>query len=187
MRLKAETRILGIDDGSFFKGDKDTLVIGVVYRGGYWIDGLVSTKVEVDGMDATQRLIEMVSNCKYKDLRVIMLSGITLGGFNVVDICELSKRTGLPVIVVIEKLPDLEKVWSAVRNVYDPELRIEYMNKAGEVFKAKEGVYFQISGIDRDTAQRLILKTCTHSQIPEPVRVSHLIASGISRGESSKR
>ena len=38
-----------------------------------------------------------------------MLDGITYGGFNVVDIEELYRETGLPVIVIMRSCPDFEK------------------------------------------------------------------------------
>mgnify|MGYP001264631483 CR=1 FL=1 len=187
MRLKPETRIMGIDDGSFNKDDDETIIIGVIFRGGYWIDGLVSTYIKIDGMDATDNLIEMITGCKYKDLRIIMLSGVTFGGFNVVDIERLSKETGLPVVVVIERKPDLEDIVNAVKNVHGQEERIRCMERAGEVYMGENGIYFQVHGISEDLARKVIRKTSTHSNIPEPLRVSHIIASGISRGEASKR
>ena len=98
MRIKPEIRILGIDDGFFLKGDKETLLVGVVFRGGFWLDGILSTQVAVDGMDATEKIIEMVMSSRYDDLRVIMLSGITVAGFNTIDITDLNRQTGLPVI-----------------------------------------------------------------------------------------
>lgn len=187
MRLKPETRILGIDDASFSRGDKDVLVVGVVYRGPYWIDGLVSTRIEVDGLDATDRIADMVHLSKYGDLRVLMFSGVTIGGFNIVDIRALHEKTGLPVIVVIDRRPDLEKIFKAVQNVSDSERRIEMMQRAGQVFHAQGGIYYQVCGIEPGTARALIRKTSVHSLIPEPLRVSHIIASGISNGESTKR
>ncbi|MBM3309562.1 MAG: DUF99 family protein, partial [Candidatus Altiarchaeales archaeon] len=48
-RIKPEVRILGLDDGPFKQNDKKVLVVGVVFRGGSFLDGVVSTKVRVDG------------------------------------------------------------------------------------------------------------------------------------------
>jgi len=85
--VKEEIRILGIDDGPFTKDDKEVIVIGVVYRGGEFIDGLLRTFVEIDGLDATEKLAKMINSSRHKQqLKVIMLDGITLGGFNIVDV-----------------------------------------------------------------------------------------------------
>ena len=98
MHLKPEMRIIGIDDSPLVA--KDVLVVGAVLRGGGWLDGLLSTHIEKDGTDATERLASMITESRnYGQLRVVMLNGVTFGGFNVVDIVELHRRTQLPVIV----------------------------------------------------------------------------------------
>src|SRR3972149_9652412 len=92
--VKPEIRILGIDDGVFKPHSKELVdVVGVVYRGGYWLDGFMHTRVQVDGMDATEKLAEMITKSPhYPQLRVILLNGVTLAGFNVVDLEELYRR-----------------------------------------------------------------------------------------------
>ena len=47
-------------------------------------------------------------------------------------------------------------------------------------------VYYQAIGLSDQDVEQIIRLTCTHSQIPEALRVAHLIASGI-RGESRGR
>ncbi len=88
--IKKEIRILGIDDGRFeFRNRSSKLVevIGVVYRGEYWLDGVMRTEVEIDGMDATEKITTMIANSPhYNQLRVVDLNGITLAGFSVADI-----------------------------------------------------------------------------------------------------
>ena len=87
MQIKCELRILGIDDGHFSKQDKDAIVIGTVFRGGKWMDGVLSTHVKIDGYDSTENLIHLVRKSKhFGQLRCIMINGIALGGFNVIDI-----------------------------------------------------------------------------------------------------
>jgi len=63
--IKKELRILGIDDGPFNKfRDKTVLVVATVFRGGSYIDGLLSTKVIIDGIDSTNKLIQIVKKNK---------------------------------------------------------------------------------------------------------------------------
>ena len=60
--IKPEIRVLGVDDGIFVPHTKGTVdVVGVVYRGGYWLDGVMRTEVTVDGMDATEKIGFMIS------------------------------------------------------------------------------------------------------------------------------
>ena len=90
--VKKEIRVIGIDDAPFDKfNDSKVLIVGVVMRGGSWIDGILSTKVDVDGIDSTNRIIEMINKCKFKpQLQCIFLNGIAVAGFNVIDVKELS-------------------------------------------------------------------------------------------------
>lgn len=75
------------------------LIVGVVFRGGCWLDGVRRTSVEVDGFDAVDKIATMILASPHKkQLRVIMLDGVTFAGFNVVDIRALNVKTRLPVI-----------------------------------------------------------------------------------------
>jgi endonuclease V-like protein UPF0215 family len=191
MHPKPEMRIIGIDDSPLVA--KDILVVGAVMRGGGWLDGLLSTHIEKDGMDATERLASMITESRnYGQIRVAMLNGVTFGGFNVVDITELHRRTGLPVIVVTRRLPDMESIGYALKNLGQPGLRLEAILSAGPLFEVQTKwhggpVYFQCKGIEKEDAARLIVDTAVHSRLPEPVRVAHIIATGIVLGESSRR
>ena len=100
--VKREIRVLGVDDGVFVPQKRGkALIVGVVYRGGLWLDGVMHTEIEVDGLDATEKIASMIkSSPHYAQLRVIMLNGLTFAGFNIVDIKRLYGETGLPVIVV---------------------------------------------------------------------------------------
>ena len=110
--MKKEIRIIGIDDAPFDKFKRgEVLVVATIFRGGSWLDGILSTKVRVDGSNSTSRLIEMINKCKFKpQLQAIILDGIALGGFNVIDIEKLNKKTKIPVIVVIRRMPDFKKI-----------------------------------------------------------------------------
>jgi len=185
--IKPEIRVLGIDDGVFVPRSKGTAdVIGVVYRGGYWFEGIMRTDVTIDGLDATERITEMVE-CSpyYKELRVIVLDGVTFAGFNVVDIKELSRRLALPVISVVRQKPDLEEIRRALKNLPNFENRLRAMENAGELFevKVKQGenpIYIHVAGVLREDAEEILRKTSTRSLVPEALRVAHIIASGLS-------
>jgi endonuclease V-like protein UPF0215 family len=191
--IKREIRIVGFDDAPFIPRSKGKVpVIGVVSRGGGFFDGVLKTDVEIDGMDATTALIKTINASRHKkQLRVIMLKGITLGGFNMVNISKLHKNTGLPVIVVNRKMPDLKEIKTALQNFADFEERWKCIKNAGKIHKMKieknKNIYFQFKGLKKDEAEAIIRLSCTRSLIPEPLRVAHLIASALIKGESGGR
>jgi len=191
--IKPEIRVLGIDDGAFKPHSRENvLLVGVLSRGGSWVDGVLSTRVAVDGTDSTRRVIEMVNQSKHKgQLRVIMTDGATFAGFNVVDIHDVFAQTGIPVIAVSRERPNLKEVKRAVKNLSDWHGRWEIIKKAGKVYpvrtRAKAApVYIQIAGIKRTDAEQIVKLTATRSFVPEPLRVAHLIARGITYGEGAK-
>jgi endonuclease V-like protein UPF0215 family len=190
LHLKPEMRILGIDDSPLLSNN--ILVVGAVMRGGDWLEGIVRTWITKDGMDATDKLAEMVTQSKhYGQIRIVMLNGVTMGGFNVVDMEALSEKTGTPVISIMRRLPDMTSIKSALNNLSEPGRRYDLILKAGKAVevptKRGEPVYMQYKGIDEASALEIVRSSSTHSRIPEPVRVAHLIATGIVLGESSRR
>ncbi|MEM2971623.1 MAG: DUF99 family protein [Candidatus Bathyarchaeia archaeon] len=185
--IKPEIRVLGVDDSVFIPRSKKLVpVVGVVFRGGYWLDGVMHTKVMVDGLDATDKIASMIiKSPHHKQLRIIMLNGITFAGFNVVDIKELSSKTKLPVIAVTREKPDFAEIREALKNLPKSEERWKAIVNAGEIFetytrKKGEKIYMQTSGIIKEDAEKILQLTSTRSNIPEALRVAHLIASGIS-------
>jgi endonuclease V-like protein UPF0215 family len=185
--IKPEIRVLGVDDGAFVPHMKGQVpVVGVVFRGGYWLDGVMHTEIAVDGFDATDKISSMIiSSPHYKQLRVIMLNGITFAGFNIVDVKKLNTATKLPIITVTREKPDLVKIREALQNLSHSEERWRAILSAGETIEvstrnAKAKVYMQTVGVSTDDAQKILRLTSTRSNIPEALRVAHLIASGIS-------
>lgn len=182
--IKKEIRVLGIDDAPFnkFKRGK-VLVVGAVYRGGSFLDGILSTKVNVDGNNATEKIIEMINECKFKpQLQCIFLDGIAVGGFNVIDVKELNKKTRIPVIIIIRRNPNLKKIKETLIRI-NKKNKIKLIEKAGSVVSVGK-IYIQLTGLSVERAKEILKIVCTRSLIPEPIRIAHLIASGVTHGES---
>ncbi|MDD5086183.1 MAG: DUF99 family protein [Candidatus Nanoarchaeia archaeon] len=185
--MKKEIRVLGIDDGPFDKfNDSEALVVGTVYRGGSFIDGVLSCKVKVDGEDSTEKIIEMINKSKFKpQIQAVLLDGIAVAGFNVVDVKELNEKTNIPVIVVMRTYPEIDKMKDALVKVGHKD-KIKLLENAGEIHKLDE-IFIQYIGLSLKEAEEIIDITSTHSLIPEPLRVAHLIARGVVEGESKGR
>jgi len=188
--IKPEIRVLGVDDGTFVPHTKGTVdVVGVVYRGGYWLDGVMRTEVTLDGMDATEKTAAMIKKSPhYEELRVVILNGITFAGFNVVDINKLFKTVNLPVIAVTREKPDMEKIRKALENLPECEKRWQAIESAGKIIKVQtrtteEAVYMQIAGVSQEDAEKILKSTSTRSNIPEALRVAHIIASGLTQSK----
>ncbi len=186
MHIKPEIRILAIDDSALVS--ERIMIVGVVFRGGEWMDGVLRSEITRDGMDATDVIAEMVTATRhYPQIRVIMLDGVTYGGFNVVDITELQRRTGLPVIVVMRAEPDMGRIRDAMQNLPGFDRRWHAIQNAGRIHEIDVHdnlLYIQCAGIETTDARKIVQLATTHSHIPEPLRAAHLIATGIVCGES---
>jgi endonuclease V-like protein UPF0215 family len=186
--IKPEIRVLGVDDGFFIPHSKGFApVIGVVFRGGYWLDGVMSTKVEIDGFDATDKIASMIVNSThFRQLRVVMLDGITFAGFNVVDLKKLGAEIKLPVIAITRDKPDLDEIHAALDKLPESQRRWKALLNAGRIFEVstrsdREKVYIELNGIPEEDGRKIVKLTSTRSSIPEALRVAHLIASGLRR------
>jgi endonuclease V-like protein UPF0215 family len=186
--IKREIRILGIDDSPFpAHTTQPVMIIGTVFRAGKWMDGVLRTFIQGDGRDSTNKIVSMINNTRHKDqLGVIMLDGITFGGFNVLNIRKIFQSTGIPVIVIMRKYPDFQKIKNALKRFPDCADRWDDIKDAGKVYKIenKEDIYIQLNGIELVDAEEIIKLSTTRSAIPEPIRVAHLIAAGVITGES---
>jgi len=193
MIIKKEIRIIGFDDGPFVKGSKGKVpVIGSIFRGGLFLDGLIRLDIDIDGTDATEKIINALEKTRHEDIRIVMLDGITFGGFNIVNIEKLYKETKLPVIVITRKKTDMKKFKQAMKKLENFEEREKCIKNAGDFYEFKskrrgKSIYFQKIGLSEENVREIINISSTRSLIPEPVRVSHIIASGIVKGESIGR
>ena len=186
--MKNQIRLLGIDDSPFTFNEKYATVIGVIMRGGSYVDCVLSSRVSIDGNDATKICKKMVVNTRHrKQLRGVMLDGIALGGFNLVNIQELYSCINLPIITITRDNPDFEKIEKALRNNFeDWKDRLNLMKK-GELHKIETShnpIYVKCAGISLTEAKEIIKLSTIRGVIPEPIRMAHLIASGVTRGES---
>ena len=156
------------------------------------MDGILRTDIEVDGLDSTGKLAKLINSTRHKQqLKVVMLDGITVGGFNIIDIKQLHESTGMPVIVFNRKHPDLDSVRNALMNLADFDTRWKMVKNAGKIKECKldndKKIYYQSLGMADDDVEDTLLLSSTHGDIPEPLRVAHLIATAIVRGESYGR
>ncbi len=189
MHIKDQSKIIGWDDGPFeFDQEEMVPVVGAVTRGGERLDGVIKTEIEKDGINGTKRLATSINDSKHKqDLKLIMLDGITYGGFNVIDIVDLSEMTGIPVIAATKERVDKNSFREALSNMSRFEKRWKAVKKAGKIrqTRARESkLYYQKTAVSSEEAERAITITTIHSTIPEPIRLANLISKSFVSGES---
>jgi endonuclease V-like protein UPF0215 family len=162
-------------------------VVGTVFAGAR-LDGVLIDQVRRDGANAARTLIRMIRRSKFaQHLQLVMLQGIALAGFNVVDVFALNRELRLPVLVIARKQPDLVAVQSALlRRVPGGRRKWSIIERLGPMEPAAD-VFVQRVGISLEDAAIVIRRFAIHSSIPEPLRAAHLIAGAIATGRSGGR
>jgi endonuclease V-like protein UPF0215 family len=188
MRISKGIRAIGLDDGIFStKAGSRVLVAGPIMDGNQRLLGLLSTQISKDGFNATDKLIEMITSSKfYPQLHVIMTKGIALGGFNLLGLDRLYDECALPVLVVMRKKPRLNAMRTALEHLSQTRRRQDLLTRAGTI-QTIGPLFTQSRGLTGKQIHQILSIFCREGHIPEPVRVAHLIASGISAGQSTPR
>jgi endonuclease V-like protein UPF0215 family len=186
--MKPYIRVLGIDDAPFRFSQKEVIVVGAVIRVPGYLEGVMKTVVQVDGMDSTSMLLEMFKTSRFKQqIRLIMLDGIALGGFNIVDVKTLNKESGIPVCTITRDKPDMDSIKMALKKKFtDWKPRWELMenNKLVKMETSYKPIYVSCVGIKDDELRLIIENSTVRGALPEPIRAAHLIASAMRTGES---
>lgn len=185
---RALSHVVGFDDAPFERAHRgDVLVVGAVFAGGR-LEGVLSTQVRRDGANATMRLAECVSASRFRpQLHLILLQGIAFAGFNVVDLAALHRRTGLPVVVVVRREPDLAAIRAALLGRVPGGVRKWRLIETAGPVEAAAGLHVQRAGISLADTAAVLSRLQVHGRLPEPLRVAHLVAGGVTTGESTHR
>lgn len=183
------SNVIGIDDGPFARSHRgDVPIVGAIYARDR-LDGIVTSKVRRDGANATERVAQLVEGSPFAEhVQLVMLDGIALAGFNVVDLDALHRRLERPVVVIARRAPDLGAIERALKRRVPGGARKWRLIQAAGPMEAVEGLYVQRAGLSLARAGELIRRHRAHGKLPEPLRVAHLVASafvrGVSRGQA---
>lgn len=144
----------------------------------------MTSHVVRDGLGATRAMVRMLSEGRLAgQAQAVVLDGVAVGGFNVVDLPALSGALGIPVIAVMRRRPNLEAVRAAMLHTRHAARRIRVMERAGPIHEA-DGRFFQAAGASRGTARRILSIASPYGAYPEALRLAHLIAGAFVHGSS---
>lgn len=182
-------RILAVEDGGFPEGipgerEGKALLVGVITSNSI-PEKILLSEINVDGLDATKRLVEMVKKEK-RGVDLILLASISYAGFNPMDPKRICKQLRIPVLVVNPKKPDNVAVESALMHHFsDWRKRLSFFKKVGTPKRlavgARKRVYFHAFGIPEACAEALIKKLVVFGNRPEPLRIARILAHELSR------
>lgn len=176
---------IGFDDAPFHKDQTEPVpLVGAVFAGERF-DGLVIDEITRDGDDVTDTIIRSVRHGRFAEhVRLVMLQGVTFAGFNVVDARRLHEELDTPVLIVARHQPDMGAIHDALRtHILDGVRKWSRIASLGPM-EPMRGVWVQRVGLSAERAEATLAQFCRHSRMPEPLRVAHLVAGALVRGES---
>lgn len=179
------SNVIGFDDAPFRRQNQQQVrLVGAVYAD-LRLDGVLIGEVTRDGDDAARRIAQLIERSKFLEhLQLIMLQGIAVAGFNVVDVFHLHRRLSLPVLVTARQRPNLAAIESAlIQNVSGGAEKWELIQRLGPMEPAGR-IYVQRMGLSLGQAVRVVEHFAIHSHIPEPIRTAHLFAGALVEGQS---
>ncbi len=178
--MKDKIKVTAIDDGQFNREkDKQTTLIATTTQGPTYIENIESTTIKIDGLNSTQKIIQMIQNSnQIQQSKAILTNGTTVAGFNILDHKKINKETGKPIIATLKKKPNKEKVEKALQHTEKKEKRMKIIDKNPKYHQHGE-IHYSTTGMKKEKAEKLLDKLTYRGNYPEPLRISHLIASGV--------
>ena len=176
---KQGIRVLAIAE-SFQKQKSNSILTGVVMRKDLVIDGIIFGKAEIRGNDATRNIIEMYKKLERNDIGFILLDGMIISMFNIIDGESIHHQTGIPVIIITFRTSQgidniIKKIFP---DSYENRLKlIEKLGKREKIFlKTNKFLLIRTWGIKLEDALKLINSFLIQGSIPEPIKLAKLIS-----------
>lgn len=185
---------MAIDDGAFSRRQRWAPVALVSVSTPAYVEAVAVGRVRVDGTDATDAVSALVASSPLRDsVRVLLVDGIAVGGFNLLDLTRLARETKLAVVSVTRRRPDFDAMRAALKKYFPRDFRRRWrLVRAHRLFAVStEGrpMYAAAVGCRRADALAVLRRTTVQGFWPEPLRLSRLIAraASSSRGEKGRR
>ena len=181
---KKGIRVFGIAE-SFNKFDtrKKSTLAGVVMRRDLIIDGIAFGNATLKGNDSTENILSMFKSLKRDDVNCIMLDGLIISMYNIVDGELIQNKTGLPVIAIT--FEDSKGLEDNIRYHFPDEskLKLEQYGKLGKrdrvMLKTGKPLFIRYWGLTLKRAVAILDSFTLQGSIPEPIRVTKLAARGV--------
>lgn len=165
---------------SFTQNSKKSILAGVVMRRDFVIDGFVFGNATLSGDDATESILAMYKKLNRPDISYLLISGIIISMYNIVDLKKISKSLNIPVIGVTYQ--ESEGIEEAIKHhfpdSYDSKLK-DYKkldDREKITLHTSYDIYIRKEGCIISDAQQLLDDLTLQGSFPEPLRVAQLLA-----------
>ena len=166
---------------SFSQNSKKSVLSGIVMSTDLVIDGFVMGHSTVGGDDATDVILSMYEELGRSDVSFLLISGIIISSYNMIDVKRISEKIGLPVIAITHDESD--GIEDAIKHHFPDSYKskIAEYSKLGSREKitlhTSHNLYIRNEGCTILEVKQLLDKITTQGSIPEPLRIAQLLAN----------
>ncbi|MGC8669802.1 MAG: DUF99 family protein [Candidatus Micrarchaeia archaeon] len=162
-----------------------TVLIAVIAKKSE-VEGVLSSTVAINGTDSSNKILEMIKKSRFgNQVRLVVLNGIALAGLNVVDATKLSKN-GFEVMVITRHKPRPSKLVHAL-SVFAKKSKVDVEERKGIVRDFAKNKPLHANGFYVQSMLNENNAIALSGYAIGALRLAHMIASGISKGESKGR
>ena len=174
---------------SFKQNSSKSIFSGIVMRRDFVIDGFVFGSATLEGNDATDTILKMYDDLQRPDISYVLISGLIVSMYNIIDIKKIHESLQIPIIGI--SYHDSEGIEDAIKHHFPNsfESKISEYQKLGKREKitldTSHDVFIRKVGCTIEDVKYLLNKLTLHGSVPEPVRVSQLLANTLLKKQLS--
>ena len=168
---------------SYSPDSKKSILSGIVMSTDLIIDGFVFGHSTVGGDDATKAILSMYEKLHRQDINFLLISGTVISLYNIVNLKRISEQTQLPVIGVTYGESKSKTVRDAIKYHFPDsyKTKLAEYSKLGSREKitlhTSHNLYIRNEGCTVLEATQLLDKITLQGSIPEPLRITQLLAN----------
>ncbi len=166
---------------SFRQNSERSILSGLIMRRDFVIDGFVFGSATLEGNDVTDQILHMYEELCRSDISYLILSGLIVSMYNIVDIKKLHDSLQIPVIGITYNESD--GIEDAIKHHFPKsfESKINEYKKLGKreriTLHTSHDLFVRYEGCTIYEVKQLLNELTLQGSIPEPLRVSQLLAN----------
>ena len=168
---------------SFRQNSTRSVLSGIVMRQDFVIDGFVFGGATLEGNDATDSILQMYEILDREDINYVLISGLIVSMYNIIDIKKLYDSLKIPIIGVSYK--NSTGLEDAIKHHFPKsfESKIYAYQRLGKrekiTLKTSHDIFIRKEGCTLRDAKQLLNKLTLHGTVPEPLRVAQILAKSL--------
>lgn len=168
---------------SFRQNSERSILSGLIMRSDFVIDGFAFGSAALEGNDATDQILHMYEELNRSDISYMIISGLIISMYNIVDIKKLHDSLQIPIIgITYHESDGLE---DAIKRHFPKSFasKINEYKKLGPreriTLHTSHDLFVRYEGCTIYEIKRLLNELTLQGSVPEPIRISQLLSNAL--------